>query len=216
MQDIHVQYHQPSPWFLLASGDTYTSSNMPQKQNPGVIQETRGKASDVIAAANAVSLRSHNVTPGMVDYKESWRSSRVFVLTVEALAQAERVMKALRVNKERALEELNQEWTTSVELAEHLQMKHGVPFRVVKGLADPSPRKSSACSHLPEKHLRPTEFGLSNVVIKLPALRRNLIRLLQNYCHKSLILCNVFNIMHCKKGYSHGDHKRKSNGIDGF
>lgn len=130
MQDIHVQYHQPSPWFLLASGDTYTSSNMPQKQNPGVIQETRGKASDVIAAANAVSLRSHNVTPGMVDYKESWRSSRVFVLTVEALAQAERVMKALRVNKERALEELNQEWTTSVELAEHLQMKHGVPFRV--------------------------------------------------------------------------------------
>lgn len=130
MQDVHVQYHQPSPWFLLASGDTFTSSNMPQKQNPGVIQETRGKASDVIAAAQAVTLRSHNVMPGMVDYKESWRSSRVFVLMVEALAQADRVMTALKVNRERALEELNNEWTTSVELAEVLQMKHGVPFRV--------------------------------------------------------------------------------------
>ena len=130
MQDVHVQYHQPSPWFLLSSGDTYTSSNMPQKQNPGVIQEARGKASDVLAAAQAVSFRSHNVTPGMVDYKESWRSSRVFVLTVEALTQAQRVMKALKVNKERALDELNNEWTTSVELAEVLQMKYGVPFRV--------------------------------------------------------------------------------------
>jgi argininosuccinate lyase len=130
MQDIHVQYHQASPWFLLASGDTYTSSNMPQKQNPGVIQETRGKTSDVLAAAQAVSFRSHNVTPGMVDYKESWRSSRVFVLTVEALTQADRVMKSLSVNRERALEELNQEWTTSVELAEVLQMKYAVPFRV--------------------------------------------------------------------------------------
>ncbi len=130
MQDVHVQYHQPLPWFVLSSGDTYTSSNMPQKQNPGVIQEARGKASDVLAAAQAVSLRSHNVTPGMVDYKESWRSSRVFVLTVEALTQAQRVMKALKVNKERAIDELNNEWTTSVELAEVLQMKHGVPFRV--------------------------------------------------------------------------------------
>ncbi|MFM7255831.1 MAG: lyase family protein [Betaproteobacteria bacterium] len=130
MQDIHVQYHQAVPWFILTASDTYTSSNMPQKQNPGVIQETRGKASDVISAAQWVTQRAHNVTPGMVDYKESWRSGRVFTLTVEAIAQADRVMKALRVNRLRALEELNAEWTTSVELVEMLQMKHAVPFRV--------------------------------------------------------------------------------------
>jgi argininosuccinate lyase len=130
MQDIHVQYHQAVPWFILTAADTFTSSNMPQKQNPGVIQETRGKASDVIAAAQWVTQRAHNVTPGMVDYKESWRSGKVFTLTVESLVQADRVMKALRVNKPRALEELNADWTTSVEVAELLQKNYAVPFRV--------------------------------------------------------------------------------------
>ena len=51
MQDVHVQYHQTRPWLLLDSGSTYTSSAMPQKRNPGVIQNTRGKASDVVGSA---------------------------------------------------------------------------------------------------------------------------------------------------------------------
>jgi argininosuccinate lyase len=38
---VHVQYHQTRPWLLLAPSKTYTSSAMPQKANPGVIQDTR-------------------------------------------------------------------------------------------------------------------------------------------------------------------------------
>jgi hypothetical protein len=48
MQDVHIQYHQTRPWLLLAPNRTYTSSAMPQKANPGVIQNTRGLASDVL------------------------------------------------------------------------------------------------------------------------------------------------------------------------
>lgn len=71
MQDVHTQYHQTRPWLLLASGKTYTSSAMPQKGNPGIIQNTRAKASDVVASAQASLWRAHNVTPGMIDYKNT-------------------------------------------------------------------------------------------------------------------------------------------------
>ncbi len=76
MQDLHVQYHQTRPWMLLAPGRTYTSSAMPQKANPGVIQNTRTLASDVVASVQQVVMRAHNVTPGMIDYKYSWNWPR--------------------------------------------------------------------------------------------------------------------------------------------
>lgn len=87
MQDVHVQYHQIRPWLLLDVGATYTSSAMPQKRNPGIIQETRGKASDVVASTQTVTMRAHNVTPGMTDYKSSWdsKTARTFVLGVEMM-----------------------------------------------------------------------------------------------------------------------------------
>jgi argininosuccinate lyase len=40
------------------------------------------------------------------------------------------VMASLRIDKARALEELEIEWTTSMELAETLQREHRIPFRV--------------------------------------------------------------------------------------
>jgi argininosuccinate lyase len=46
------------------------------------------------------------------------------------LNQLNGVLKALRVDPKRALEELNGDWTTSMELAETLQRLHQVPFRV--------------------------------------------------------------------------------------
>jgi len=132
MQDVHVQYHQVKPWLLLAPGKTYTSSAMPQKANPGVIQNTRAKASDVLAAAQQVTLRAHNVTPGMVDYKSTWDSAgaRTFIQAVEMMRQFADVLESLRIDPKRSLEELEQEWTTSMELAETLQRLHKIPFRV--------------------------------------------------------------------------------------
>jgi argininosuccinate lyase len=132
MQDVHVQYHQTRPWLLLAPSKTYTSSAMPQKANPGVIQDTRALSSDVVNSVNAVVLRAHNVTPGMIDYKYTWSSNgaRTFVLGTQVLRDAADVMASLRVDGKRALEELESDWTTSMELAETLQREHHIPFRV--------------------------------------------------------------------------------------
>lgn len=132
MQDVHVQYHQTRPWLLLAPGRTYTSSAMPQKANPGIVQNTRALASDVLASVQQVVLRAHNVTPGMIDYKYSWTAGQgaTFVKTVQMLRATTDVLASLRVDARRSLEELESDWTTSMELAETLQREHRVPFRV--------------------------------------------------------------------------------------
>ena len=43
IQDVMVQYAQPRPWMILGEGDdtTYVSSAMPQKRNPGLMNNTR-------------------------------------------------------------------------------------------------------------------------------------------------------------------------------
>ena len=45
------------------------------------------------------------------------------------------VLDALTVNPQRSLEELEDDWTTSMELAETLQKEHHIPFRVGHGFA---------------------------------------------------------------------------------
>lgn len=154
MQDVHVQYHQTRPWMLLGSSNTYTSSAMPQKANPGVIQNTRAKATDVVASAQAVTLRAHNVTPGMIDYKNTATAAgaKTFVLGVEMLQQLDGVLAALQIDPARALEELESDWITSMELAETLQRKHGIPFRVGHHFA------SEIVLYARSQNLRPKEF----------------------------------------------------------
>ncbi len=154
LQDVHVQYHQTRPWMLLGAGNTYTSSAMPQKANPGVIQNTRAKATDVVASAQAVTLRAHNVTPGMIDYKNtaSAAGAKTFVLGVEMLQQFDGVLGALQIDPARALEELESDWITSMELAETLQRAHGVPFRVGHHFA------SDIVVYARNQNLRPKEF----------------------------------------------------------
>lgn len=155
MQDIHVQYHQTRPWMLLAPGRTYTSSAMPQKANPGVIQNARTLASDVVASVQQVVMRAHNVTPGMIDYKYSWTSpggARTFSQAVQLLRDSTDVLASLRIDKARAEEELDSEWTTSMELAEALQRLHRVPFRVGHHFA------SEVVLHARANRLLPKEF----------------------------------------------------------
>ncbi len=154
MQDIHVQYHQTRPWMLLGANNTYTSSAMPQKANPGVIQNIRAKATDVVASAQTVTLRAHNVTPGMIDYKNTATASgaKTFVLGVSMLKQVDGVLAALQISPERALEELESDWITSMELAETLQREHGIPFRVGHHFA------SEIVLYARSQNLRPKEF----------------------------------------------------------
>lgn len=128
--DIHTQYHQTRPWLLLDEGSTYTSSAMPQKRNPGVIMRAREAASNVVGLAQTVIFRAHNVTTGMTDYKSSWDDIGLFPQAIKMIDNVNTVMRALTVNPKRSLEELEDDWTTSMELAEALQKEHQIPFRV--------------------------------------------------------------------------------------
>lgn len=135
LQDIHTQYHQTRPWLLLEEGATYGSSAMPQKRNPGLVMNAREQASTVVALAQAVTIRAHNVTPGMRDYKQTPVELALFPTAVRMVASMNAVMDSLVVNPKRSLEELEDDWTTSIDIAETLQKDHGVPFRVGHGFA---------------------------------------------------------------------------------
>ena len=128
--DIHTQYHQIRPWLLLDEEKTYTSSAMPQKRNPGLLMRARETASDVVGLAQTVTLRAHNVTTGMTDYKFAFDSLGVFDSTKEMFGAMDAVLDALQVNPQRAREELENEWTTSMELADTLERTQKVPFRI--------------------------------------------------------------------------------------
>jgi argininosuccinate lyase len=135
MQDLHTQYHQVRPWLLLQEGSTYTSSSMPQKRNPGLITQARMAASDVVGLAEAAVIRSHNVTSGMVDYKSQAEELGVFAQAVRMVGATDRVFDAIVVNKPRAREELESDWTSTMNLAEWLLQSHQIPFRIGHGFA---------------------------------------------------------------------------------
>jgi argininosuccinate lyase len=152
LQDIHTQYHQTRPWLLLEEGSTYTSSAMPQKRNPGLIMRAREEASNVVGLAQTVTFRDHNITTGMTDYKLPWADVALFPHAVQMLQKMDAVLDALTVNPKRSLEELEDDWTTSMELAEVLEKEHQIPFRVGHGFA------SSIVEVARAQGLRPKDF----------------------------------------------------------
>jgi len=156
--DIHTQYHQTRPWLLLEEGATYGSSAMPQKRNPGLVMNAREQASTVVGLAHAVSLRAHNVTPGMRDYKQTPVELGLFPQAVRMIASMNAVMDALTVNPARALAELEDDWTTSMDIAEALQKDFQVPFRVGHGFA------SEMVSHARANGIRPGDFPYDKAV----------------------------------------------------
>ena len=132
IQDVMTQYAQTRPWILLqASGrNTRVSSAMPQKQNPILLTETRRDVSTALALAMGPVMRAHNITPGMQDPKEESSNTEMVQSAIRFLKMFDRVLNALVINPERALEELNGNWTASQELADVLMRKYKVPFRV--------------------------------------------------------------------------------------
>lgn len=132
VEDVLTQYAQPRPWILLQEGgaNTYVSSAMPQKRNPGLLNNTRRDASAALALAHGVVLQAHNITPGMADPKEVRANRAVVASAVTVLKQWQQVLQALVIDPQRALEELNSDWTASQEVADLLMREHRLPFRI--------------------------------------------------------------------------------------
>ncbi len=132
IEDIMSQYSQTRPWILLAEGNnnTYVSSAMPQKKNPGLLINTRADASTTISMAFATLFRAHNLAAGMVDAKDSRQNKEMVQSAIRFLKGLDKILNALVISPERALEELNNDWTASQEIADVLMHTYKVPFRV--------------------------------------------------------------------------------------
>lgn len=132
IEDIMTQYAQARPWILITEGggNTYVSSAMPQKRNPGLLNSTRRDASTAISLALGPVLRQHNTAIGMSDAKEVKNNAEMVQAAILMLRNTDRILHSLIVSPDRALEELNSDWTASQELADLLMRKYGLPFRV--------------------------------------------------------------------------------------
>jgi len=154
VEDVMTQYAQPRPWILLqeGNGNTYVSSAMPQKRNPGLLNDTRAEASRVISAGVGRVIQAHNIPPGMSDAKSSRDNAAVVAGAVRMLASLDRVLNALVISPERALEELNSDWTASQEVADKLMREYRLPFRVGHHFA------SEVVSYAKANDIRPSDF----------------------------------------------------------
>lgn len=154
IEDLLTQYAQPRPWILLREGDdtTYVSSAMPQKRNPGILNNTRRDASTAISLAMGTVLRAHNIPPGMVDAKNVPANAEMMAMLIRVLRGFNTILNSLVIDKERALEELNSDWTASQEIADVLMRKYALPFRVGHHFA------SAMVSHARKNAVKPLDF----------------------------------------------------------
>ncbi len=153
LQDLHTQYHQTRPWLLLDEASTYTSSSMPQKRNPGLIMRAREAASTQVGLGVAILFRDHNVTSGMTDYKQPTVELNYFPQAMGMLKNTNAVFAVLKVNPARSLEEVEDDWTTSMELAEGLQSDFKIPFRIGHSFA------SGIVDFAREHNIKPKDFS---------------------------------------------------------
>jgi argininosuccinate lyase len=128
-QDLHTQYADTQPWFLLATGElTGVSSIMPQKRNPAALEQLRAQSSILLGEMHTVFLISHNNRTGMFDYRMYDPVPCARPLQVFKLLQ--QVAGGLVVNKERALAEVRADYSTTTEIADALMQRADVPFRI--------------------------------------------------------------------------------------
>ncbi|GAM85473.1 hypothetical protein ANO11243_034800 [Dothideomycetidae sp. 11243] len=155
IQDVMVQYSQPRPWLLLKEGgdNTYVSSAMPQKRNPGLLNDTRAEASRIVTLSVGRTIQAHNVPSGMSDARSVADNTAVVAGAANLVRKLVKVLSALEIDPARALEELDLDWTASQELADLLMLDHGVPFRVGHHFA------SDMVSFARKQGIRPSSFS---------------------------------------------------------
>jgi argininosuccinate lyase len=154
VEDVMTQYAQSRPWMLLqeGGGNTYVSSAMPQKKNPGLLNSTREDASTAVTLAMGPVIQTHNITPGMSDPKDVKANTAMVNSAIRTLQGWDRILNGLVISPQRALEELNSDWTASQELADGLMRTYKLPFRVGHHFA------SEVVDYAKANNIRPTDF----------------------------------------------------------
>ncbi len=129
MADLLDQYRQIRPWFLLAPSETTPSSIMPQKRNPFPMLLAREQATRTLGLAQIAVMLAHNIGPGVIEYRGDAANNALREATQLQAAMA-KLVRTLRFDAGRALEEVNGDYATTTELADVLQREANVPFRV--------------------------------------------------------------------------------------
>ena len=130
ISDIEAPYRMTTPWLTLEEGElTGTSSIMPQKRNPNALHNVRIAASEVLGLGTTYLIKAHNVPHGLSDYKGS-EPAGALERMARMFAGLTAVVKQLNFNAKRALDEVNDDYSTTTELADILQRDANVPFRV--------------------------------------------------------------------------------------
>ena len=153
-QDIHVQYHVPHPWITIKAGPPLTgiSSIMPQKRNPRALENVRSIADSVIGGTQTVLLQAHNSNSYMHDFRYSLMARNVAVDAQNMYTLFGQTLDSLYVDKDRALAEVDADYSTTSELADKLQQIANVPFRIGHHFA------SQMVDYGRERNLKPTDI----------------------------------------------------------
>ena len=128
VQDMLLWCTDEFGYLRLGDGFVQGSSIMPQKRNPAALEQLRAQASIMLGEMQTVFLMAHNNRTGMFDYRSydpvpCGRPLQVFKLLLQ-------VVDGIVVNKERALAEVNADYSTTTEIADALAQRAGVPFRI--------------------------------------------------------------------------------------
>ncbi|MGI0009934.1 MAG: argininosuccinate lyase, partial [Nitrosopumilaceae archaeon] len=107
-----------------------TSSVMPQKKNPDILELTRGKTAQVIGYQMAILSSIKGLPSGysrdLQQIKTSiWPTSKI---AISALLVINAMLKTMKVNKHKMKKSIDSGYSISLDIAEHL-VKEGLPFR---------------------------------------------------------------------------------------
>ena len=135
VENLHTQYHDPNPWIILNPDTTSASTIMPQKRNPLPLNRLRSLASQVVGDAQTVLLLAHNTNTGMHDYRQAEPVLALTDRASELYAGYASLIDSLQIDRQRALAELGQGYSTMTEVADTLAREAGVPFRTAHAYA---------------------------------------------------------------------------------
>ena len=121
-----------SEFSFIALSDKFasTSSVMPQKKNPDILELTRGKTAQVIGYQMAILSNLKGLPSGygrdLQQIKtQIWSASQI---AISALLVINAMLKTMKINKEKMKKAVDSGYAISLDIAEHL-VKKGIPFR---------------------------------------------------------------------------------------
>ena len=134
-EDLIIWSSSEFSFIELSDKFTSTSSVMPQKKNPDVLELIRGRAAQVIGYHVAVLSNLKGLPSGynrdLQQIKISiWPTSKIII---SSLLVINSIFKTMKVNEKKLRQAIDSGYSISLDIAENLVRK-GIPFRVAHGI----------------------------------------------------------------------------------